>query len=349
MAQTFNQLFADTFTRANAATLGSNWIIQAPGPNNIFQINGNQAQPLTDAVNVCSAVSPISNFPYDQYAELKIATRANSSNLLGPMVRMSKFAGLATSGTAAQGYCAMSHIGGTTYSIYSFGGFTPAGAGLGTRELATSSQAVALNDVVRVIVQGSTISFTVNGVAIVTSPATVTDTALNFGYPGMFAQSNAGAANIGATNFACGSVNSVPTIQNPSSASNQYVLLPQTSTNLGQISATGQCVQFRIGPLTRDFTGRLQIVVSGPPVLNPLWALEGSQDGGVSWFLVPAGTVPVLNTILGDPGTQYGPWYDILGMAGGSGTLFRFGCSTQYLQFATPSFQGAVTIYALVG
>jgi hypothetical protein len=114
-------------------------------------------------------------------------------------------------------------------------------------------------------------------------------------------------------------------------------------TNLGTISATlTQSVQFVIPEPCRDYQG-FCIVQGVGNITTPTAILEGSLDGGNTWFSLNSSTNIVLgvsNLLTGDPPAGSADAFQVNGM--GAGTLFRFG-------YTAGVITGSITVWAMVG
>lgn len=333
MANVYTQLAADTFTRANLITLGSNWVNNIAN-NQGLQIVSNSAQALVASLPNAATFNALngqgSDFSYDQYAEIKISTFANINCQVGPLVRQNQISGLSPVSGTVNGYFGGNIAGSAVYGIYRIiaNVFT---------QLAITAVNVTVNDVVRLTVQGGTLpgsSATLilfqNGTQI----STVVDTTpLQAGWPGLLVRPDTTLTNAAAQNWVGGNVTVAPsnTIFGP--------LVLGQSANIGTISAAGQTLQFSITPNSEKFLGKLQMVVAGGSVLNPVWSLEGGQDSFATHaFMMPAFTVPGLSN-LGDVACIYAQVYDISGLGGAN---FRFG-------LVSGTVQSNLTIFALVG
>lgn len=333
MANVYTQLAADTFTRANATTLGSNWINNTAN-NQGLQIVSNSAQALVASLPNGATFGALNgqgaDFSYDHYAELKISTFANTNCAVGPLARQNQIPNLSQSGATVNGYFGGNISGSAVYGIYRVAAnvFT---------QLAITAVNVTVNDVVRLAVQGGTLpgsSATLTLFQNGTQISTVADaTPAQLGWPGVMVRPDATLTNAAAQNFAAGNVTVAPT------NTNFGTLVLGQSAQIGTISATGQTLQFSVAPISEKFLGKLQMVVAGGSVLNPVWALEGGQDAFATHaFMMPAFTVPGLST-LGDLACIYAQVYDITGLGGAN---FRFG-------LVSGTVQSAVTVFALVG
>jgi hypothetical protein len=93
---------------------------------------------------------------------------------------------------------------------------------------------------------------------------------------------------------------------------------------LGTLIAANTAVAFTVPEPTYYNQGTVLIQTTGAQGTTA--TLEGSIDGGVTWFVLPAKTSPALTItgqLTGDTAATFAAVYDISGM--GSGTLFKFG------------------------
>lgn len=112
------------------------------------------------------------------------------------------------------------------------------------------------------------------------------------------------------------------------------------SARLGTLVAANTAVAFTIPEPTYWNQGVLIIQTSG--TAGTTATLEGSIDGGNTFFVIPASTTPTLSLtgqLTGDAAATFAAAYTISGM--GSGCLFKFG-------FAGAGVPTA-TVFALVG
>jgi hypothetical protein len=110
--------------------------------------------------------------------------------------------------------------------------------------------------------------------------------------------------------------------------------------NLGTLIAANTAVAFTVPEPTRDNQGALLIQVTG--TAGTTATLEGSIDGGATFFVIPASTTPTLavtGQLTGDTAATFAAIYTIAGM--GAGTLFKFG----YAGAGVPT----AVVWALVG
>jgi len=138
------------------------------------------------------------------------------------------------------------------------------------------------------------------------------------------------------------------TVQNPNPPNSQLLTrgLPK---NLGTLSANNQAVQFLVSNLRDAPNGTDALTISVNPtgaLVAATFALEGSIDGGLSWFnIIPSGATAGTNNSTAIVGTAAAPdtnvifaaTYNITGLSGA--TIFRFGNT------AFTSGSGAVWAY----
>lgn len=172
------QLASDDFNRTDGAGLGANW--GTPGGSNSLNIKGNRA------VNGVVATVPAANHYtgglwtgldfFDQWSEATVKVMTNLS-WVGVSVRQVN----------------------TERTAYVFGA-NPLDFGDGNRRiwkeitaartgLATEAIAVAVDDVLRIEVEGTAIRGYVNGVLRLST----TDFSISFGFPGLYARKNSSA------------------------------------------------------------------------------------------------------------------------------------------------------------
>lgn len=112
---------------------------------------------------------------------------------------------------------------------------------------------------------------------------------------------------------------------------------------LGVISATlTQSVQFVIPEPCRDYQG-FCIVQGVGNITTPTAILEGSIDGGVTWFSLTTSTNIVLGVtglLTGDTPAGSADAFQVNGM--GAGCTFRFG-------YTAGTITGSITVWAMVG
>ena len=93
---------------------------------------------------------------------------------------------------------------------------------------------------------------------------------------------------------------------------------------LGTLIAANTAVAFTVPEPTYYNQGAVIIQTTG--TIGTTATLEGSIDGGATWFILPPKTSPTLaitGQLTGDTAATFAAVYDISGM--GSGTLFKFG------------------------
>lgn len=114
---------------------------------------------------------------------------------------------------------------------------------------------------------------------------------------------------------------------------------------LGTLTAINtQCVTFVIPEPCRDYQGFCIIQAVGT-ITTPTAILEGSLDGGNTWFSVSGSTNIVLGVaslLTGDTGAGSADAFQVNGM--GAGCLFRFGFTA-----GTIGGNGKLDVWALVG
>lgn len=111
-------------------------------------------------------------------------------------------------------------------------------------------------------------------------------------------------------------------------------------TKLGSLVAANTAVAFTIPEPTSNYRGALIIQVVG--TAGTTATLEGSLDGGATWFVIPADTSRVLavtGQLTGDTAAIAAFAYNVNGM--GSGCTFKFG----YAGAGVPT----AAVWALVG
>jgi hypothetical protein len=107
---------------------------------------------------------------------------------------------------------------------------------------------------------------------------------------------------------------------------------------LGTLIAANTAVAFTVSMPTKEYRGTLNIQTTG--AVGTTATLQGSLDGGVTWFVVPIKTTfAITGQLTGDTAATSALAYDISGL--GSGCLFKFG-------FAGAGVPTAV-VWALVG
>lgn len=139
------------------------------------------------------------------------------------------------------------------------------------------------------------------------------------------------------------------TVVNPNPPASQ-LLKRGTPSNLGTLSALNQAVQFFVSNLRDAPNGTDALTISVNPtgtLAGATFVLEGSIDGGLSWFSVLASansagannsTAITSQTGALDTATIFAATYNITGISGA--TIFRFGISA-----GTITGSGAVWAY----
>jgi len=124
------------------------------------------------------------------------------------------------------------------------------------------------------------------------------------------------------------------TVQNPSPPNGQFVTRAKP-TNLGTLSANNQAVQFLVSNLVAAPNGTDALTISVNPtgtLAGGTFVLEGSIDGGLSWFVIAASantasnnnsTANITQTGAPDTAAIFAATYNITGLSGA--TIFRFG------------------------
>lgn len=328
---TLTSFVVDTFTRADAATLGVGWGTY----NNLggCRISSNQAKPtVTTATGGClySAL----DWPNDQAAQATLATiAAIGTDLAGVLVR-----GQFSQNTQNGYYAGSYNTADTKIHLVRIvnNGFT---------NLATSAANVVLSDVINLQATGcNPVSLIVlqNGTAVpnMNPVSDAAATAPCAGSPGILVFSPTNIANAGLTNWTGYAITNPATVNN-SAPFPQLALGAQT--NLGNLTGASQALQFTLPARSELFIGRLQVTVGSTTgtVVSPAWVLECSQDTGTTWFQLPASLVPTAATQLSDIFPIYGSFYDVSGLGGAS---CKFG-----LGAATGTVTGTLPVWAMVG
>lgn len=110
--------------------------------------------------------------------------------------------------------------------------------------------------------------------------------------------------------------------------------------NLGTLIAANTAVAFTIPEPTRDNQGFLIIQVTG--TAGTTATLEGSIDGGATWWVISPLATPLLavtGQLTGDTAAAFAAQFQVSGM--GAGVLFKFG----YAGAGVPT----AVVWALVG
>lgn len=185
------EIVTDNFTRADAATLGANWTDIA-GQTSEWSIVSNKAAWVQDGTYCMDIYSGAGwTGGNDQYAEMTINTKVTLSDG-GPMVRAS---------ATGNGYSMIINdtdnvaLGNSmSVTIYKWVSGTPTQLHNGTATV------ISAGDVVRLAVQGTTLTGYVNGV----SKTTITDATFSTGTPGMFGSNNGTSSGFTVSLFAAG-------------------------------------------------------------------------------------------------------------------------------------------------
>ena len=120
------------------------------------------------------------------------------------------------------------------------------------------------------------------------------------------------------------------------------IVKSRISVNLGTITAVSAPIQFGLGDMSQAYRGQLTLVASGGAVTSPTWVLEGSIDGGSTWFVIPPQTtlpLALAGQLSGDTAPLAAYQYNVSGL---SSCLLKFGATAGSAWTAT-------NIYALVG
>ena len=112
---------------------------------------------------------------------------------------------------------------------------------------------------------------------------------------------------------------------------------------LGVLTATlTQSLQFNVPEPCRDYQG-FCVVVGVGNITTPTAILEGSLDGGNTWFSLNSSANIVLGVsslLTGDTPAGSADAFQVNGM--GAGCLFRFG-------YTAGTITGSITVWAMVG
>ena len=104
-----------------------------------------------------------------------------------------------------------------------------------------------------------------------------------------------------------------------------------------QLTATGQALAFTLGYVDLFNQGKFLIQASGT-ITSPTALLEGSIDGGNTWFVVPPISSDVTVTGTEDTAAVFVARYEVSGI---SSALYRFG-------FTAGTFTGATDVWAAI-
>jgi hypothetical protein len=121
-----------------------------------------------------------------------------------------------------------------------------------------------------------------------------------------------------------------------------FVVKDRVAQNVGTVSALNTPVVFGLPDMSQTYTGLVTVVGNGGAATGPTWVLEGSIDGGSTWFVIPAqSTLPIAITgqMTGDTAPLFANQYNVAGLGG---ALFHFGLSAGTGLTAT-------TVWVLVG
>lgn len=103
-------------------------------------------------------------------------------------------------------------------------------------------------------------------------------------------------------------------------------------SNLGTLGAANNAVTFVLSS-PREFVLNKIVVSVGGNLAGGTFVLEGSIDGGATWFVVPAQASDVTQTGAPDTAAVFAARYDVSGL--GAGCLFRFG-TTAFTSGSSP-------------
>lgn len=194
----YNLALTDNFTRANAPTLGSNWMIGNQAGNTIIPIVSNKAQ-LTSNVGWESAFGTYSN---NQFATITIGTvTSNANSKEGAIVR--------NSNTVQTFYRLMCAGTGSTTSLT-----LDKTVAASTTSLQTSATVCGTGDTLELDVIGTQLFayYTPNGGTQPTVVLTATDSAITSGNPGLLI--NGSGATTSVSGFTAGSLPGIRTNAN---------------------------------------------------------------------------------------------------------------------------------------
>lgn len=176
-------LATDNFVRADAGTLGANWIAGLGGVGTGWAIASNQALAATTSP-ICMGCYSAVAAPNDGYAEVTVGTllENNTDQGVGPMYRASR--------TVQTAYFVQGNTVQARFYKVVNGTFT---------QLGVDGPAVTTGDVIRITVSGTTITITQNG--IVTMGGPVTDASIASGDAGMFGAPSSGNNTVSLWSF----------------------------------------------------------------------------------------------------------------------------------------------------
>jgi hypothetical protein len=170
----YNQLAADTFTRANENPLNpALWTTLVSGTTTPLQVVSNLCEGTNVASGLNMEIYTGVSWPSDQYAEVIVNTAIDASNALGPICR--------------------GVLGVQTFYYFQIGGPLGASAtvkmfkvvsGATTQLGSTVTMTINSGAVARLEVQGTSLVGKVNGVGVIT----VTDSSIASGTPGLWIQ-----------------------------------------------------------------------------------------------------------------------------------------------------------------
>ena len=193
MPNSYTQLAADNFTRANENPLsgGGKWSAITITGFGAVQLLSNQVVPTVVNLQDNSAYTGIA-WPNDQYAEIVVAADATGCTI-GACCRMSTGNMYYTQVVGPLG------VGTATQYISKY----VANAGTNIVNIPVT---LAVGSVVRLEVQGTTLTAKINGVTMLTT----TDASLASGSAGLFAYGTPGVANAAIAYWDAGSITNIP-------------------------------------------------------------------------------------------------------------------------------------------
>lgn len=263
--------FTDDFNRADAGSLGANWVEWTSG----HIISGNKALPESNAA--CASFSATDLDSDDHYAEYTLTGNPPASPFFGPIVRA---ANIGTSATNTGAYYVLMVSGASANAV----SIRRKAASSSTVTLiASGTQAVVGGDVLRLEAEGSTIRAKVNGVVV----CSVTDTVVPAGQRrvGIYSDMpNSGPGTLGYDNFSAADLGG----GTPQSTSAARVTL--TCTALAVTAAAGP-VSVALPRVTATATARA------------VTATPGAASAGAPSLQLTATARPVTGEAAPPPGT----------------------------------------------
>lgn len=162
------QLATDNFTRAaeNPLSDGGSWAVQNSAQ--AFQLTASQKCTANNSTPACSSYFNGSiSWPNDQYSECTLGAALASGQYIGLAVRCQ-------AGSALNYYCVLITLGSNNVLL------ARSVSGTGTT-LSTGTATFTVGDVIRLSVQGTTLTVYKNGTSILTA----TDSTYTSGFPGL--------------------------------------------------------------------------------------------------------------------------------------------------------------------